>query len=396
MSNAEQTIQDIVQAAKRQMGANITQLALDLAEKGALDGLRPVLEVTLPELPSSGSSTKARDFFLQFLSVLDSPADPDAARALATDVANKLGFLKPRALEYMLGNITGEKQGARLMKFGADPNGAATKNAKSSLTPLGMALSAISAGNRTDLSMPRAMIEECARRNEIPMTNVLYEGKTSRHFTVFQLIVDRAAPVEPVDSAISTKAVMSVVAGLDRVDMPASWPAAIAEPFLKPAKQSAFDIPGRHSQLLALVSFAEFESAKQMISVFNVPTAPKSVGTSIIDLSYRDFDRLITSMVKHGVDVDSINAKTNADDIPCTLLQLAALCGKGEMVKRLLEAGADAGLKVGAQTENYQIADMDALGLWNCQAPREPCEALLAWKAKHAIESTLRKARNRP
>lgn len=101
---------------------------------------------------------------------------------------------------------------------------------------------------------------------------------------------------------------------------------------------------------------------------------------------------LVKGVSHNAVDIDQVTTSITADDIPCTLLQAAAFLGDERSVRALIEAGADPAKTVGAGSEHYPIADLDAKRLWERNPEHGRSEVLDAAAAKTAIDSVIRKA----
>jgi hypothetical protein len=168
---------------------------------------------------------------------------------------------------------------------------------------------------------------------------------------------------------------------------------ALGRACLVPSKLNAFVAANLGEQIsYEILSHARFQNPRDWENAFHSVgrRAQMNVFLTGFGLATRaPRRRLIMALLRDGARIDEVRVLITDDGIPCTLLQAAAFSGKEEIIRQLIDAGADPGRTVGDGSENYPIAHLDAKGLWDMNPYRQPSQALGAWKAREAIGSII-------
>lgn len=335
-------------------------------------------------------------FEFPFVSKPAPPGDFDP-HAIVAEWASRLGLDSTEHLNAMLAMPQSVERTRWLLQAGVDPNSVADPSSSDKVTILGAICRGFYGANGDTM---RAVLRAVLDRGEMPYwVAPAYDGDpgacdllkaviTGEHMTGPRGAEANLKGDEP--TRIAFAVIDTVTKAFDAGCLPLSVQHALGRLFLQSEHRDSYlGINLSRTNGYWPLSLARFENPDEWKVAFAHVSASGEISDLLQEMNPNKLPRLLHNMSQDGVGVDDVTAYITRDKIPCTILQAAAFLGTENAVRRLLEAGADPLKTVGAQSQQYQIAHLDASDLWEIVPARGPCKTLSAWKAQRAINSIL-------
>lgn len=335
-----------------------------------------------------GTFDGAYRLFEPMLSLLDTydtyTRDPKLD-SLVGDWADMLGLSKPEHLNAMLALKQSETRVIWLTNLGADPNAVLDPESPENLTIIGK-ICRVMWDEQYEEDAVREMVRVVLSRGDIPYSIApRYEGDPAACdlFEAVMLKHDGSAKsASAVFEAIEecSKAGMLSLEAQHRIGRICAASGALA---------AYEDLHFHGNSAFLPLSFARFDDPSQWTTTFEKLGKHARADHLFYQSAENIGTRLIDSMTGDGASGDEVTVFVSDDRIPCTLLQAVSLCGYESGVRRLVEAGADPFRKVGAESEKHQIADLDAIGLWELEPNNPPSEIMPVLRARRAVVNAI-------
>lgn len=361
------TAKTLLGAFARSAGDKIDGVVYHLACEGNVGMLSTILDHGLI------ASELNVDFRVShaILPLTESAADKKAGKKLVDEWLKKFGGSLKSQLSRNLCRAQQPAVVRGLLARGANPNATFKFDDEGKRTPISRAI------GRKDVASTMLMVDRLLETGEVP----LFSDQSS-------IFVTLAGTFRTVDEM---KFTVSVMDELGKRDLPRVWQERIGKALLAATGKSAqFDLDRHlttgpyHLKMMALARMAEQSKWKELIRrgrhdydiTEGLLDAKDLVETKI---------QIVRNMVRDGVDVDAPLARCRPGGDPCPLIHAAVFANNVEMVKVLLDLGADPNRKVLTGTSDGPVSAIEVN-----QQSVESLQAIAAWRAQAAVAAVIK------